>query len=264
MQPGGAVPVGPSAVAAPGDHMDAAGRPVPFEAPRPLGEDELPGIVAQFRNAAANARASGFDGVEIHGANGYLLDQFLQNGTNRREDRYGGTIENRARLLLETVDAVAAEVGADRMGVRLSPWGRFNGMSDSDPGVLFAYVTSELNRRKIAYVHIIEPRADQNSDTNALDPAAPDAAARVRVRFGGKLIAAGGFTRETGAEAVASGRVDAIAFGRLFIANPDLVERFRLAAPLNRHDRSTFYGGSARGYIDYPALDQAADATAAA
>jgi N-ethylmaleimide reductase len=258
MQPGGALPVAPSAVAAPGEHLDAAGRPVPFETPRPLAEDELPGIVEQFRGAAANARAAGFDGVEVHGANGYLLDQFLQDGTNKRTDRYGGPIENRARLLLEVVDAVAAEIGASRMGVRLSPWGKFNGTSDSFPGALYDRVTTELNRREIAYIHLIEPRADQNSDVNALDATAPDAAARFRTRFAGKLIAAGGFTRETGAEAVARGRVDAVAFGRLFIANPDLVERFRRAAPLNRYDRSTFYGGSARGYIDYPPLDQAA------
>lgn len=260
MQPGGAMPVAPSAVAAPGDHFDATGRPVPFETPRALREDELPGIVEQFRGAAANARRAGFDGIEIHGANGYLLDQFMQDGTNRREDRYGGAIENRARLLLEVVDAVAAEVGADQVGVRLSPWGKFNGMRDSNPGALFDHVASELGKRGITYVHVIEPRADQGSDVNALDPNAPDAASRLRARFGGKLIGAGGFTRETAEDAVARGRVDVVAFGRLFIANPDLPERFRRGADFNRYDRSTFYGGSARGYIDYPALDPAAAA----
>ena len=262
MQPGGAVPVAPSAVAAPGRHMDAEGNPVPFETPRALRTDEMPGIVALFRRAAENAEAAGFDGVEIHGANGYLLDQFLQDGTNKRDDRYGGPIPNRARLLLDVVDAVAAVRGADRVGVRLSPWGKFGGMEDSDPGALFDHVSAELGARGHAYLHVVEPRADQNSDVNALDPGAPDAASRFKARFGGAVIAAGGFTRETAAKTVASGAADAIAFGRLFIANPDLPERFRRGAPLNRYDRATFYGGDARGYTDYPALgaDRRADA----
>ncbi len=261
MQPGGALPVAPSAVAAPGLHMDAAGKPVPFETPRALREDEIPGIVAQFRRAAENAKAAGFDGVEVHGANGYLLDQFLQDGTNKREDRYGGPVENRARLLLEAVDAVAEVWGPDRVGVRLSPWGKFGGMRDSNPGALFGHVTAALGPRGLAYLHLVEPRADQNSDTNALDPDAPDAASRFKARFGGKVIAAGGFTRDTAAEVVAEGWADAVAFGRLFIANPDLPERFRRGAPLNRYDRSTFYGGGARGYTDYPALaERRADA----
>ena len=254
MQPGGVPPVAPSAVPAPGGHFDVDGRPVPFEMPRALGLDEIPGVVEQFRTAARRAREAGFDGVEIHSANGYLLDQFLQDGTNKRTDRYGGPVENRVRLTLEVVDAVAEAVGADRVGVRLSPWGGFNGMSDTDPGALFDHLTAELGRRGLAYLHVVEPRADQNSDTNALDPAAPDAASRFKRRFGGALIAAGGFTRESAAAAIAGGDVDAVAFGRLFIANPDLPERFRLGAPLNRYDRSTFYGGDARGYTDYPAL----------
>lgn len=254
MQPGGRLPVAPSAVPGPGNHVDMAGRPVPFETPRALALDEIPGIVEQFRFAARRAQEAGFDGVEIHSANGYLLDQFLQDGTNKRADQYGGAIENRARLMLEVVDAVAGIVGADRLGIRLSPWGGFNGMADSDPGALFDYATAELGRRGLAYLHVVEPRADQNSDTNALDPNAPDAASRFKQRFGGPLIAAGGFTRESAAAAMAGGDVDAVAFGRLFIANPDLPERFRLGAPLNRYDRTTFYGGDARGYIDYPAL----------
>lgn len=257
MQPGGALPVAPSAVAARGNHFDASGRPVPFETPRALRLDELPRIVADFRKAAANAIAAGFDGVEVHGANGYLLDQFSQDGTNRRTDAYGGPIENRARLLLETADAVAAEIGAGRTGVRLSPWGSYNGMSDSDPGALFDTITDELGRRGLAYLHLIEPRVRQESDTNEFRADAPDAAARFRGRFGGTLIAAGGFAGETAAAAIAAGQVDAVAFGRIFLANPDLVQRLRLGAPLNRHDRSTFYGGDARGYTDYPALDTA-------
>lgn len=258
MQPGGTMPVAPSAVPAPGNHVDAAGRPVPFEEPRALREDEIPGIVEDFRRAAARAQEAGFDGVEIHSANGYLLDQFLQDGTNRREDRYGGSFANRARLLMEVIEAVSAVRGADRVGVRLSPWGSFNGMRDSDPGALFDHVTAELGRRGLAYLHLVEPRADQASDINAIDPDAPDASARFRARFGGPVIAAGGFTRESAAAAIAGGTVDAAAFGRLFIANPDLPERFRLHAALNRYDRSTFYGGDARGYIDYPALTPAA------
>ena len=254
MQPGGAVPVSASAVTPPGGHMDAQGRPVPFETPRALREDDIPGIVGAFRQAALNAREAGFDGVEIHSANGYLLDQFLQDGTNKREDRYGGSIENRARLLLGVVDAVAGAWSADRVGVRISPWGQFNGMSDSDPGALFDHVTAQLGTRGLAYLHIVEPRADQNSDTNALDPNAPDAASRFRARFGGPVIAAGGFVKETAERVVAQGSADAVAFGRLFIANPDLPERFRRGAPLNRYDRSTFYGGDARGYVDYPSL----------
>lgn len=259
MQPGGALPVAPSAIAAPGMHMDRNFNPVPFETPRALETDEIPGLVAQFRHAAQQARAAGFDGVEVHSANGYLIEQFLQDGTNRRTDRYGGSIQNRARFLFEVVDAVAATIGADRTGVRISPWGRAGGMSDSDPEALYAYVAGELGKRGLAYLHVIEPRADQNSDVNALDPNAPDAASRFKALFGGPLIAAGGFVRQTAEKAVAAGHADAVAFGRLFIANPDLPERFRRDAPLNRYDRSTFYGGDARGYTDYPMLPLAAE-----
>ena len=259
MQPGGALPVAPSAIAAPGQHMTRTFESVAFETPRALETDEIAGIVAQYRQAALRAREAGFDGVEIHGANGYLVDQFLQDGTNRRTDRYGGPIENRARFLTEVVDAVTGAIGVDRTGIRLSPWGKFNGMSDSDPATLYAYVAEELGRRRLAYLHVIEPRADQNSDTNALDPNAPDAASRLKKIFGGPLIAAGGFTQQTAEKVVAAGHADAVAFGRLFIANPDLPERFRREASLNRYDRSTFYGGDARGYTDYPTLSQAAE-----
>jgi N-ethylmaleimide reductase len=257
MQPGGALPVAPSAVAAPGDHMDAEGRPVPFETPRALEPAELPGIVEQFRQAAKNARTAGFDGVEVHGANGYLLDQFLQDSTNKRSDVYGGSIENRARLLLEVVDAVGEVWGSDRVGVRLSPWGHFNGMKDSNPAPLYRHAAAELGRRDIAYLHVVEPRADQNSDVNALDPNAPDAAGHVKKAFGGKVISAGGYVSETAQGAVSAGRADAIAFGRLFIANPDLPERLRRDASLNRYHRPTFYGGGPQGYTDYPTLDAA-------
>ena len=254
MRTDGSVPVAPSAIAAPGGHVNVRGESVAFETPRALEIGEIAGIVAQFRQAAVNAKDAGFDGVEVHGANGYLLDQFLRDGSNQRSDRYGGSFENRARFLLEVIDAVAGVYGAERVGVRLSPWGSFNGMEDSDTGALFDHVVAALATRGLAYLHLVEPRADQGSDVNALNADAPDAASRFKRIFGGPVIAAGGFTRETGAEAVAAGNADAIAYGRLFIANPDLPERFRQGAALNRHDRSTFYGGGAKGYTDYPAM----------
>jgi N-ethylmaleimide reductase len=254
MQPGGALPVAPSAIAAPGNHMDMRFNAVPFETPRALALDEIPAIIGLFRQAAINARAAGFDGVEIHAANGYLVNQFLQDCTNTRTDAYGGSIENRTRFLLEVVDAVAAAWSADRVGVRLSPWGTFNGMSDRDPGRLYDHVATALGKRGIAYIHVIEPRADQSSDTNALDPNAPDAASRLKTCFKGPVIAAGGFTQHTAGQVIAAGHADAVAFGRSFIANPDLPERFRTRASLNRYDRPTFYGGTERGYTDYPAL----------
>ena len=254
MRTDGSVPVAPSAIAAPGGHVNVRGEGVAFETPRSLEIGEIAGIVAQFRQAAVNAKDAGFDGVEVHGANGYLLDQFLRDGSNQRSDRYGGSFENRTRFLLEVIDAVAGVYGAERVGVRLSPWGSFNGMEDSDTGALFDHVVAALATRGLAYLHLVEPRADQGSDVNALNADAPDAASRFKRIFGGPVIAAGGFTRETGAEAVAAGNADAIAYGRLFIANPDLPERFRQGAALNRHDRSTFYGGGAEGYTDYPAM----------
>jgi N-ethylmaleimide reductase len=159
---------------------------------------------------------------------------------------------------VEVVDAVAGAWSADRVGVRLSPWGKFNGMGDSDPAALYDHVGQVLGQRGLAYLHVVEPRADQSSDTNAIDHTAPDAASRLRAAFGGKVISAGGYVRDTAAAAIAEHRADAIAFGRLFIANPDLPERLRRDAPLNRYDRSTFYGGDAKGYTDYPALETVA------
>jgi len=256
MQPDGQAPLAPSAVAAEGQHMTATGTPTPFETPRALTVPQIDAIVEDFRKAAENARAAGFDGVEVHGANGYLIDQFLQDHTNRRDDEYGGSIENRMRFLLRAVDAAVEVLGAGRVGVRIAPWGRSNDIRDSDPQALFSHVARELGRRKLAYLHVVEPRADQTSDVNALDPNAPDASSRFKDDFGGAVIAAGGFTRDTAADEVAQGRADAVAFGRLFIANPDLPERFRRGAPLNAYDRATFYGGGEQGYVDYPFLDR--------
>lgn len=254
MQPAGGRPVAPSAVPAAGMHMDVHGSPVPFETPRALEEDEIAVIVDDFRQATLNARSAGFDGVEVHGANGYLIDQFLRDGSNLRTDQYGGGIENRARFLLEVVEGAVSAWDPGRVGVRLSPWGDFNDMHDSDTLALFQHAAAELGRRQVAYLHVVEPRADQSSDVNAIDSSAPDAAQTLRACFGGAMISAGGYVRETAGQAIVEGRADAIAFGRLFIANPDLPERFRRDAPLNDYHRPSFYGGDARGYTDYPAL----------
>lgn len=250
MQRGGELPVGPSAIAAEGELFTYTGMHK-FIAPRALETAELPGIVEGYRQGALNAKEAGFDGVEIHGANGYLLDQFLEDNTNQRTDEYGGTVENRARLLLEVVEAVADVWGADRVGLRLSPGGTFNSMNDSDPARTFGYVARELNRFGLAYLHIIEPeggilvKGEQTSPTKYL-----------RTIFEGKIITAAGYDQEKAERVLEAGDADLVAFGKLFIANPDLPERFRTNAPLNPPDTKTFYGGDARGYIDYPALDK--------
>ncbi len=251
-QPGGGMPVAPSAIAPTGKVLTAQWKQAPYETPRALETSELPGLVQDYRNAAENARAAGFDGVEIHSANGYLLDQFLQDGSNRRTDAYGGSIENRARLLLEVTDAVISVWGKDRVGVRLSPYGTFNDMHDSDPVRLFTYVLEQLSRRGIAYAHLIEPRATSAGGSDSVLENAPRTAEIFRTSFTGAFISAGGYSGETAEQAVASGHADAVAFGRLFIANPDLPERLRRHLPLNRYDRSTFYGGTEKGYTDYP------------
>lgn len=256
LHPQEGLPVAPSALA-PSDGSKALSadfRQVDFETPRALETDEIPSIVADYRRAAANAKLAGFDGVEIHSANGYLLDQFLQDGSNKRTDNYGGSIANRARFLLEVVDAVADVYGSDRVGVRLAPYGTFMDMHDSDPVALFSHVLQQLSDRSIAYAHLVEPRVGNAGADSPLDHAAPRTAEIFREAFHGVLISAGGYTAESAEQAIATGYADAVAFGRLFIANPDLPERFRKAAPLNAADRSTFYGGTETGYTDYPAL----------
>jgi N-ethylmaleimide reductase len=261
LQPDGALPVAPSAIAPEGEASTYEGQQ-PFVTPRALETDEIPGIVEQYRKGAENALAAGFDGVEIHSANGYLLDQFLQDGSNQRTDQYGGSIENRARLLLEVTEAVTSVWGAERVGVRLSPTGTFNSMYDSNPAALFSYVASALNRFGLAYLHLVEPRADADAlkrwakDIGNLNDKEVGLAARYfRPIFTGTIISAGGYDREQGNAVLAAGDADLVAYGRLFIANPDLPERFALNAPLNTPDRSTFYGGDERGYIDYPSLE---------
>ncbi|MCJ8521086.1 N-ethylmaleimide reductase [Pseudorhizobium tarimense] len=258
LQPEGALPVSPSAIAAPGEIFTSEGQSVPFETPRALELAEIEAIKVDFVQAAMNARSAGFDGVEIHGANGYLIDQFLNDGSNKRTDHYGGPLENRARFLFEVVDAVGATIGSERIGVRLSPWSNILGMTDSDGVRLWEYVIRELGKRGIAYLHLIEPRADFTDDEKPLNMDAPDVAYLFKKAFGGPIISAGGFQPETARAAVLAGNSDAIAFGRPFIANPDLPERLRLEAPLNKHIRATFYGGGAEGYTDYPYMSRAA------
>lgn len=258
--PDGATPVAPSAIAATGQVIGANG-PVPFATPRPLETEEIPGVVAEFARAAANAREAGMDGVEIHGANGYLIDEFLRDATNRRTDRYGGSVANRARLLLEVAEAAIGVFGADRVGVRISPHFRIDGIANSDPPATFGHVAAALGGMGIAYLHLIEaavPALPQSPPEGA----AP-LAARLRRAFGGPLIVNGGYTRQTGNAAIADGTADLVSFASLAIANPDLPEQFRRNAPLNDPDRPTFYEGGAKGYVDYAALDGAHAASAA-
>ena len=249
----GKLPVAPSAIAADGDVRLVRPKKA-FVTPRALELDEIPEIVEQYRKGAANAKAAGFDGVEIHGANGYLLDQFLEDKSNKRTDAYGGSIENRARLLMEVADAVVSVWGKERVGVRLSPYGTFLDMGDSDPIALFGYVLEQLSKRGLAYAHLVEPRIGNAGADAALDAKAPDTAILFRKAFSGVLISAGGYTAELAEEAIAGRHADAVAFGRLFLANPDLPKRFELGAALNAYDRTTFYGGTEKGYTDYPAL----------
>ena len=252
--PDRSLPVAPSAIAAPGMAYKPDFQQTPYETPRALRGEELAGVVADFRKAALNAREAGFDGVEVHGANGFLLDQFLQDGSNRRTDAYGGLIEHRARLLLEVVDAVTDAIGSERTAVRLSPHGNLGGLSDSAPVADFTYVISALAERRLAYLHLIEPRASSAGlgDDASIDSA--NNAALFRSVYPGPLITAGGYTAQSGARALEAGLADAVAFGRMFIANPDLPDRIRAGAALNRFDRSTAYGGGAEGYTDYPVM----------
>ena len=245
LQPHGELPVAPSAVRPEGDAMTYEGEQ-PFVKPRALGTDEIPGIVEQFTAGARRAREAGFDGVEVHAANGYLIDQFLRSGSNRREDRYGGSIENRARLLFEVVEAVSGVWEPGCVGVRLSPRSGFNDMRDSDPPATFTHAARALSALRPAYLHVIEP-----VDTEPSRRVAP----AIREAFDGLLMLNEGYDAESAERAIASGAADLISFGKPFLANPDLPFRYELGAPLNQADPSTFYGGDERGYTDYPTLD---------
>jgi N-ethylmaleimide reductase len=246
---GGELPVAPSAIAPTGEAVTYEGMK-PFVTPRALRTEELPSIVEQYRTAAKNALNAGFDGVEIHAANGYLLDQFLRDGTNQREDAYGGTLENRTRLLLEVITAVSRVWGAERVGVRLSPSGTFNDMRDSAPEKLFVYVLGQLNRFDLAYLHIVDAlESDIRHGATVVDLAV------LRRAYLGTLIVCGGYDYARGSRVLAEELADAVAFGQLYIANPDLVERFKVAAELNVPDEASFYGGDEKGYTDYAFLN---------
>lgn len=245
----GALPVAPSAIAPSKGKVLTDSGLVDFVEPRALEIHELRGIVAQYSAAAVRAKIAGFDGVEIHNANGYLLDQFLRDGTNHRIDGYGGSIENRARLTLEVVAAVTKIYGADRVGIRFSPGSNFNDMYDSNPLATFTYVLQALNRFDLAYTHIIVSSPD-----DIKHGAVPVDIAALRQVYQGQILLANGFNRRKAMESLANENADAIAFGRLFLANPDLPERLQLNAFLNKPNISTFYGGNEKGYIDYPSL----------
>lgn len=255
-QPGNELPVAPSAVAPAGKVLNADFQPVPFEAPRALRTDEIPGIIEGYAQAARNALAAGFDGVEIHGANGYLLEQFLQSRTNLRTDDYGGSIANRARLLLEVTEAVARVWQPERVGIRLSPYGVANGSGEADPMPLYTHVVNALGAMGLAYLHLIEPRSSGAGQREVDHQDVPSAAGLFRPIWNGVLIAAGNFRADSAAEMVARGTADAIAFGRFFISNPDLPERIRKGMEFTPYNRATFYGGGPEGYVDYPAVSE--------
>lgn len=250
VQPGGAQPIGPSAVAHGGLAYTAAGW-VACTPNRALTEEEIASLVVAFRDAARRGMAAGFDGIELHAANGYLFDQFLQDNSNLRTDRYGGSFENRARFLLDTTRAIAADWGSTRVAVRLGPSGTFGDMGDSNPDGLFSYLAQALAPLQLAYLHLIEPRMNGNIVDGAKDPR-PLGAQLMRRHYPGLIMAAGGFEPASAEAIVQAGDADLVAFGRHFIGNPDLPERIRNGWPLAAHDRETFYGGDARGYTDYP------------
>jgi 2,4-dienoyl-CoA reductase-like NADH-dependent reductase (Old Yellow Enzyme family) len=238
----GELPVAPSALAAKG-HVSLVRPERPYVTPRALELDEIAGVVQAFRKGAENAKAAGFDGVEVHGANGYLIDQFLQDSTNKRTDEYGGPIENRARLLLEITDACIDVWGANRVGVHLAPRRDSHDMGDSDPAETFGYVARELGKRKIAFIAAREALGEDR-----LGP-------QLKKEFGGPYIANEKFTKETAQQVLDAGEADAVAWGQLFIANPDLVRRFATNAPLNKPNPSTYYARGETGYVDYPTLE---------
>ncbi len=252
LQPNAGAPVAPSALTAATKTFVNNGF-AETSAPRALELSEIPGLIADYRRAAANAIKAGFDGVEVHGANGYLIDQFLKDGANQRTDAYGGSIENRARFLLEVMDAIIAEIGAARTGLRLSPVSPANGVSESNPQALFNYVIDELEKRHPVYIHVVEGATGGPRDV------APDFSfEELRKRYSGAWMVNNGYDLALANAVLSEGKADLVAFGKPFIANPDLVERLRRDAPLNELDRDTLYGGGAKGYIDYPTLKDAA------
>ncbi len=249
LQPGGAAPVAPSAIPA-ATKTFVNNTFTDTSMPRALNLEEIPAIIADFRQAAANAIAAGFDGVEVHGANGYLLDQFAKDGANHRTDAYGGSVENRARLMLEVAAAVAAEIGPERTGIRISPVSPANGVSSSDPQAQFDYIVDHLSKLGLVYLHVVEGATGGPRDV------APFDFAGLRRRFSGTYIANNGYDLDLATAHLAAGEADLIAFGRPFIANPDLVARLQSGAALNEINPATMYGGGAEGYTDYPTLSE--------
>ena len=249
LQPGGALPVAPSAIKPAGEAFTYEGLQA-FVQPRALELDEIPALINDYLVAAENAQDAGFDGVEIHAANGYLLDQFLRDGTNQRTDKYGGSIKNRVRLLLEVTEAVTAVWGGGRVGIRISPLQPFNDMSDSNPEALFSYVVQQLNNFELAYLHVTE----MGKESPGVAGPAFDLL-KLRKIYCDIYMTNAGYDQERANAALAAGEADLVAFGMLYIANPDLPERFAQNAPLNTPDPDTFYGGNAEGYTDYPALN---------
>ncbi len=258
-QADGGAPVAPSALPFEGVAFTKDGWVASTPA-RALQTSEIEALIVEYRKATERAVDAGFDGVEVHSANGYLIDQFLHDGSNHRTDAYGGSLENRSRFLIEAVEAAASVIGFERVGVRLSPSGEFGGMQDSNPEALFTYVAQRLDKLSLAYVHLIEPRVAGNETNESKDQKTPVAAQLIRQHYKGVIIAAGGFTPESAAAIIAAGDADLVAFGRHFISNPDLPARIRDKAPLAAYNRDTFYGGNEVGYTDYPVHTTLAEA----
>jgi N-ethylmaleimide reductase len=260
LQPDNMLPVAPSAITPAGnafiENERGEGELVPFVRPRALTIEEIPYLIGQYERAAKNAQAADFDGVEIHAANGYLLDQFIETGTNQRTDAYGGSVANRTQLLLEAVEALIPIWGPDRIGVRISPLGKMNDIHDDDPEATFGTIAERLNHYRLAYLHMVNPALEQMQSGKEPDPAALSMVNTIRNKFRGTLIVAGGFQADTAARWLREGKADLIAFGRKFIANPDLPERLRAGAAFNTDDPTTYYGGGEKGYTDYPSLAQ--------
>jgi N-ethylmaleimide reductase len=260
LQPDHMLPVAPSAIIPEGkafiENERGEGELVPFVRPRALDIEELPYVVDQYVRAARNAQAADFDGVEIHAANGYLLDQFIETGTNRRADTYGGSVENRTWLLFEVAEALTPIWGPDRVGVRLSPLGKLNDIYDDNPEATFGHIGERLSDYGFAYLHIVNPAQEQMQNGEEPDPRALSMAKLIRKKYKGTLIVTGGFGTDSAEHWLREGLADLIGFGRKFIANPDLPERLRLGAPVNIDDPTTYYGGGEKGYTDYPSLAQ--------
>lgn len=255
LQPDGGQPIAPSAIQGDGFVFAPSGFK-PMAEPRAMTQADIDEMIAAFRRGAENAKAAGFDGVEIHGANGYLLDQFLRDGTNQRTDQYGGSLENRIRFPMQVIEAVLDVWGEERVGYRISPAGRFNDMSDSDEAGTFGHFAEQLAKLPLAYLHVVEPGQMDPNEAAQVPAALSDTTSFFRERYAGTLIVNAGYDHERGMQVVAENKADLVAYGRPFLANPDLPERFRRNAPLNEPDPDSFYGGDHRGYTDYPFLEE--------